>query len=755
MDKYLLADTPISLSAQDRFERYEFAKRIAHTLRECSDCLVMGINGEWGSGKTSTLNFIRQELSAYSPDMVCFTFNPWRFTDQGGLITAFFNALAENLNASFAVRQPVLLQEDNFLTKKKAQFETMWEKQKGPLKTDWEMVGDLIKEYGSKVTYILGWGEASMASMALGKALSNLDMEKLKRRIEQKLTDYQKKIVIFIDNLDQLEKNELQALFRLVKLTGDFAHTTYVLSFDQRRVAATLSNKSDEPGYQTGYEVLEKLVQVSVDLPPIAVNSLNTYTTHLINAALATADVRLEASEQRRFTSVFVRWILPHLKTPRQALRYSNALLFVIPLLKTEANLVDLMILEAIKLFYPNHYAFIQSNGPLLTCVEATANRRKLLADAINELSWSDSDKEVLEGLIGALFPHPEDQNNSISLIQAFTNAKRIAAWTCFDRYFTYSTHPGPLTGQVMQHLVTNLPLGCSPQLIQDCQICIRQGSPLAFIEKIRQVEAQLDWSSAAVLMQALSQTTESFSYNRHSPFDATNEKYQLVALFYELFQKPADPEQRLELATHLMQTADSLYFACELFNCLSQADPFSDKLFTEADIRQVALALKDRCLFEHTDKNLFILLNELPCGDQVSRMLIATWHATDPEQLSGYVSHLLESSSAYALSLLTAFVPTLYDPKLSCTHKGDFTESDYWFIQSVFDSDYLAGKVMEAFGKETEKEPAHFNQKSHTQSWLNLVRQFLYWHQTSISHLSEPAMQCKLGIGKADLSAL
>ena len=102
MEENFLADKPISEEKDDKFQRYNFSKRIAETIinRTSSDSIVIGLYGAWGEGKTSVLNFIKQELNPHHPSVIHFTFNPWRFTDEAALLTSFFNTLASELKKS-------------------------------------------------------------------------------------------------------------------------------------------------------------------------------------------------------------------------------------------------------------------------------------------------------------------------------------------------------------------------------------------------------------------------------------------------------------------------------------------------------------------------------------------------------------------------------------------------------------------------------------------------------------------------------
>jgi predicted KAP-like P-loop ATPase len=76
------ADSPATTRAEDYFQRYGFASRIAQVLltRRESSSLTIGVYGSWGEGKTSVMHFIAQELAAHS-DAIVINFNPWRFSD--------------------------------------------------------------------------------------------------------------------------------------------------------------------------------------------------------------------------------------------------------------------------------------------------------------------------------------------------------------------------------------------------------------------------------------------------------------------------------------------------------------------------------------------------------------------------------------------------------------------------------------------------------------------------------------------------
>ncbi len=156
------------------------------------------------------------------------------------------------------------------------------------------MVGGLLKE---------GAGAA-------GAKLSETNLANQRKKIESLLAEHRQRVVILIDDIDRLDKSEIQAMFRLVKVAADFKHTAYVLAFDHRVVASALAERyAAEPSH--GASFMDKIIQLPLHLPPAPPNELRTMALEAVDAALAQAGIDLTKEEVGTFVSAFDRAVGP------------------------------------------------------------------------------------------------------------------------------------------------------------------------------------------------------------------------------------------------------------------------------------------------------------------------------------------------------------------------------------------------------------------------------------------------------------
>jgi predicted KAP-like P-loop ATPase len=213
------SDAPICDPSEDAFERWPFAQRIGDTIAKRTDPanLCVGIYGRWGEGKSTILRFIERHLSGHT-DIRIIHFNPWRFRTEEDLFVGFFGALAGGIGGSIKTKR-----------ERAAKAVAPYTKLLGPVS---------VGAFG---------GHLSAAELAKGLAeAASADVETLKGRLDKLIKESKKKLVIFVDDIDRMDRAQVHAVFKLIKACGDFLYTTYILAFDDKAIAAALGTQYGE-----------------------------------------------------------------------------------------------------------------------------------------------------------------------------------------------------------------------------------------------------------------------------------------------------------------------------------------------------------------------------------------------------------------------------------------------------------------------------------------------------------------------------
>ncbi|OQB24034.1 MAG: KAP family P-loop domain protein [Firmicutes bacterium ADurb.Bin182] len=400
----IISDNPITRSEDDTIGRTEFACSFAHQIisLDASTGNVVGVLGAWGSGKTSFINLVKNELIKDS--IVVLDFNPWMFSGTEQLMQSFFTELSAQLR----------------------------------LHKDLSKLGDELSSYGDLFAG-MGWlplvgpwierGRILIGTFAKLMQQQKMGVGSQRKKIENALTKIEKRIVVIIDDIDRLSTPEIRDIFKLVRLTANFPNIIYIVAFDRVRVEAAL-NEDGIPGC----DYLEKILQVAVDLPPIPYQVLTDQTLIAINKALADIENAGPFNEQE-WLDIFMEIIRPLIRNMRDVRRYAVGIRGTVVSLNGEVALADVLALEAIRIFIPVVFNLFHISIEALTTptsyVVGYNDSPHLKSKIENIIKAAGEDKIIIQNMIKRLFPaarrHIENMHYGPDYKNEWLRERRVA----------------------------------------------------------------------------------------------------------------------------------------------------------------------------------------------------------------------------------------------------------------------------------------------------------------------------------------
>jgi len=339
-------DKPINNHTQDALSRERFIEASVHQIENMDDdsSFIVGLYGKWGIGKTSIVNLIREKLKA--EDYFTAYFNPWIFRTEEALLIEIFNTIIRGCNSD--------------------------EK----LKSTLSVIGSTLKKYADfiklpKFNFYGAEIDITDTVQGVGKALGtfldeDLSLEKQKGITNQVLRQLEKPLVIFIDDVDRLDRVEIRLLFKTIKLTADFDKIIYVLAFDEEVVSKSLGQFYGSGEQEDGKRFIEKIVQLPIRIPKLSTETKLKYSLTLISKWENKNKLALPNIDKEDFIDKFEIVHDLFLETPRDSKRLMNAFSFVEKSLRGEVNPFDLILIESLRLFTPKLFQLLVNSNEWL-----------------------------------------------------------------------------------------------------------------------------------------------------------------------------------------------------------------------------------------------------------------------------------------------------------------------------------------------------------------------------------------------------
>ncbi|MCI5060513.1 MAG: P-loop NTPase fold protein [Alphaproteobacteria bacterium] len=415
---------------EDALDVAELAKGISASIvrMRANDGLVIGLYGAWGSGKTTFINFVKQALSKHDEkeQPVILDFNPWLFSGHEDLIQRYLVELSKALSP----KQHKLMKYRMGFVKGVENFTDV---SKELLIFAASLKGVPMVAGGVKALNTLSKG-------AIEKLSKQKPLSQQKEKIEKLLRGRKRKILVVIDDIDRLEASEVMDIFRMVKSVADFPNVIYLLSFDKKLVANIVKDfqRAD------GKDYLEKIVQYDIDLPyPNPANVLTLFGERIDPVIQEPGGKNWDKD---RWSNLYRDYLRERIKTPRQAIRFSNAFNVAYPALRAEVDPVDFLAIEALRMFHPDVFHEISRNADRFTDLgqdefDADKTDPPYFEKVLNLVD--ERDRAAVKDLLEILFPRVENAFSnykaSSSEMHEWKSQARICSSNHIRRYFSYS----------------------------------------------------------------------------------------------------------------------------------------------------------------------------------------------------------------------------------------------------------------------------------------------------------------------------
>ncbi|WP_194761185.1 KAP family P-loop NTPase fold protein [Pantoea ananatis] len=539
------AEAPIRTASEDRLRRSGFAARIADVLSELSlrEGRVFAIRGGWGFGKSSLKNLITERLDAKSSGADWLDFNPWQWGDGDAIARALFGQIADRLGGEHSKaaldRAEALRRYGAILT---GVSKPLKEAGSSGLLISTVLTNASVIAIASAIGYDLPTVAKVAAVLAflsvgvplLGRVLSYLgrdhsgeSLDKVRKALETRLRELDRPLVVFVDDIDRLEPDQIRMLLRQVKANANLPNIVFVLLFQPSIVERALDPVADNDGRA----FLEKIVQTNFDLPAVPTSFVHRMFEEELSEIAGPYATEANGFSQRRWGNACIGCIQPLLRNMRDARRLISSIDVHMPLHVVgdvfEVNIVDFLLLETLRVFEPDlHDALFRERGLVLQEGRFFRDgRREADQTATKELLEiaSEERRNIICEVLKDLFPPLEwaygGTNYADGFHRRWLTEKRVCTSRYFPRYFELQTSVGEISERRFVDFLNAT--ATEDELFAEIAAIEADGLLNSLVARLDESVDRLPTENAAVLLPGMFRIAEKLAGRNSGSFDS------------------------------------------------------------------------------------------------------------------------------------------------------------------------------------------------------------------------------------------
>ena len=394
-------------------------------------------------------------------------FNPWQWSGDEAITRAFFREITAALGDSDkTLKGRRRADEFRRYAKKLEQFS-------GGVKSASDLTTSLLGWLGSVGLLLAGAGlvtldlpVAVLAAGLLGLSGFILLVSKIlgwfgrdkeddrpldisRARLEDRLKSLPRNILVVIDDIDRLDPDEIRLVIRHVKANANLSGLTYLLLFQKDVVESAFDGA--EKG--SGGAYLEKIVQAAFDVPVVEGARIERFVLAELEKLASQHPGNLADFDAVRWGNIWQGGLRHFFRNLRDGRRFIGGIEVQLELHRgarvLEANMIDVVALEAVRLFEPKLFTLISRSKRLLTgSFENKRDEKEVIKQLFTPVSEPNlpAVKEVMKSLFPLTGWAFGGTGYGSDWEEKWDQERRICAARYFDRYFALRLPDGQIS---------------------------------------------------------------------------------------------------------------------------------------------------------------------------------------------------------------------------------------------------------------------------------------------------------------------
>ncbi len=619
----LISDHDVSY---DLLKRKALVNQLVQSITNyrSSHSFCIGLEGDWGSGKTTIMNLVKLELKNNYPERITIIdqFDFWMLGSQKAIMLSLFDTILDTTG----------------------------------IKLSPSRYKRLAKSLLSTLLTSSATGSTPSVAVNVIRGITSVEkndyeiIEETKARIEAHLRKSRKVFAIFIDNIDRASSDNILFLFKLIATYLDFPNVIYILAYERDRINSILKDT-----HQLDPHFTDKVIHQSVVVPQYSLSQINLVCFKCLHNLLVKAGIQTSMLDDYEPALKTVAENVQNLRVLKRFINstFNSTFVFYHYLSKR-----DLFSLEIIRFFSPALYNSIYENRQFFISYDRLYDedvwRTSIDLDGFNKrgkafLTKLQRECKSFFPLLASVFPYVDNFNRgrdlelqydrSPDIYQEKARQMSICSAKYFDLYFSYCSNEYLEIGKQIKDLITAINkldnMDSIYHAVKKAVLEVEPNDQKEWADLLQIHMDQIKHTAYAPVVKALCDLYWIFDDTLY--FMVLNARSRTEIIISLIFER-IDYQYFSNCIDYILRSYNTLFFLSNIIYWLEKTDEVSETLSNKITIAKERLELKCQYILEnHIDlfsdanyqhKNILGLIrvvNKTPTLEEVFKEYIAS----------------------------------------------------------------------------------------------------------------------------------